>query len=360
MSENRPPHKGRGTGHNPENRFETLSLHPNVELPPEDCELDTRPAVRTQFFKDSSKSIVSENASPDIPFRYSVNPYRGCEHGCIYCYARPTHEYLGFSAGLDFESKIMVKAEAPRLLRTKFMSSAWKGEPVTFSGNTDCYQPVERRLKLTRACLEVCAEFLNPVGMITKNALVTRDLDLLRVLARHGAAGVAISITTLDDGLCAALEPRTSRPAARLRAIEELAAGGVPVTALIAPCIPGLNDHEIPAILRAAAESGATYAAFGALRLPLAVGPLFEEWLSFHMPLKKTKILSQVRDMRGGALNDGRFGERMRGQGPIAANMRRMFDIYSRKFGLCDKDRRPLNSSEFRRPGDQLSLSPED
>lgn len=342
--------KGRGANSNPDNRFEANCLRLNPLEDPEEQAL-----LRTQFIRDSSKSIVAENKSPDIPFRYSVNPYRGCEHGCAYCYARPTHEYLGFSAGLDFESKIMVKEDASKLLREKLMSPSWKGESITFSGNTDCYQPVERRLKITRACLEVMLDFKNPVSMITKNALITRDIDLLAPLAKLGAASVAVSVTTLDDDLCAQLEPRTSRPHARLKAIADLSAAGIPVCVNVAPVIPGLTDHEMPKILHAAREVGAMYASAIPVRLPLTVAPIFEEWLAVHRPERKEKVLQLIRSMRGGKLNDANFGSRFRGEGAIAENLKQMFIVYSRKEGFA-QDRNPLSSAHFSRPGDQLSL----
>lgn len=347
--------KGRGASSNTVNRFERN----HIELEPydgEEFEEAQKPLLRTQFFKDSSRTIVAENNSPDIPFTYSINPYRGCEHGCAYCYARPTHEYLGMSAGLDFESKIFVKEDAAKLLHDKLMSRSWKGEQITISGNTDCYQPIERELKLTRQCLEVLAKFSNPCSLITKNALVCRDIDILRSLAEKRAAWVTLSVTTLDDDLCAALEPRTSRPRSRLKAIETLAKAGIPVSVNVAPCIPGLTDHEMPEILKAASEAGARGAGFVPIRLPLAVTPLFEEWLEVHRPLRKEKVLANIRDMRGGKLNDGNFGSRMRGSGAIAQNMRQMFDIYCRKYGLNKGQRWELDSSHFSRPGDQLDL----
>lgn len=346
--------KGRGASSDPANRFDQN----HTVLEPYDGEEfaeDEKPLLRTQFFKDASRTILSENKSPDIGFRYSLNCYKGCEHGCAYCYARPTHEYLGMSAGLDFESKIFVKMDAARLLREKFMSRSWVGEQIMMSGNTDCYQPIERRLQLTRSCLEVMAEFGNPVSMITKNALVTRDLDILAPMAVKKTVLVFISVTTLDDELCAVLEPRTSRPAARLRAIRELSQAGVPVGVNVAPCIPGLTDHEMPAILRAAREAGATMAGYTALRLPLTVAPIFEQWLEVHRPLRKDKVLTNIRDMRGGKLNSAEFGDRMRGQGAIAANMKQMFKIYTRKEGL-NAVRVELTSEHFHRPGDQLTL----
>lgn len=354
MKEFRKNITGRGTTLNTVNRFESQK----IVMEPydgEEFEEGEKPLLRTEFLKDSSKSIIAENNSPDIPFTYSINPYRGCEHGCAYCYARPTHEYLGHSAGLDFESKIYVKQDAAKLLREKFMSRSWKGEQITISGNTDCYQPIERRMKLTRACLEVMAEFRNPVSMITKNALVTRDIDILGEMAKWNGTYVYISITTLDNELCGDLEPRTSRPAARLKAIEELAKAGVPVGVNVAPVIPGLNDHELTLIMKAARDAGAISAGYVPVRLPLAVSPLFEAWLEHHRPLRKEKVMGNIRDMRDGKNNDSNFGTRMKGKGAIAENLRQMYQISLRKFGLNQK-KIELDSSLFRRPGDQLDL----
>lgn len=354
MKDFRKNSKGRGSVGNTDNRFDKLHIRPEA-YDGEEFEGNERPLIRTEFLRDVSRSIVTENDSPDIPFRYSVNAYRGCEHGCAYCYARPTHEYLGHSAGLDFESKIYVKENAPELLREKLMSRSWVGEHITFSGNTDCYQPIERQMQLTRKCLEVMVQFRNPVSMITKNSLITRDKDLLGELAKLNAAFVFISVTTLDNDLCGVLEPRTSRPAARLRAIEELSAAGIPVGVNVAPCIPGLTDHEMPAILNAAKQAGAVMAGFVPVRLPLAVTPLFEAWLEEHRPLRKEKVLENIRNMRDGKLNDGNFGSRMKGTGAIAENMRQMYKIWTRKLGMNEK-RIELDSSRFCRPGDQLSL----
>jgi len=265
---------------------------------------------------------------------------------------------LGFSAGLDFESKILFKPDAAVLLREALMKPAWRGEVITLSGNTDCYQPAERKYRLTRACLEVLAEFHNPVSLITKNALVTRDVDLLAPLARLGAAVVYVSLTTLDDQLCADLEPRTSRPRARLKAIRTLRDAGIPVGVNIAPVIPGLNDHEIPNLLKAARDAGASFAHMTPLRLPLAVAPLFEEWLERFRPLRKDKVLTNIRRLRGGQLNDSRFGSRMRGEGASAEMQRALFDLHVKRLGL-NEDRCQLSSAHFKRPprtGEQMDL----
>lgn len=341
----------RGAPDNPANRFEQIHLEPDADWNPEEEALPG-----TQFLKDHSQTAIAYNDSPDIGFNTSVNPYRGCEHGCIYCYARPTHEYLGFSAGLDFESKIMVKEDAPKLLRAELSSPKWKPQVIVMSGVTDCYQPVERKLKLTRGCLEVLAEFRNPVAIITKNFLVTRDQDLLAELARHNAASVCISVTTLDPELRKVMEPRTSPPQARLAAIRELSSAGIPVSVNVAPIIPGLTDHEIPAILEAAARAGATSAGFTVLRLPHAVAPLFEKWLETHFPDRREKVLNRLRAMRGGKLYDAQWGKRMRGEGVFADQIEMMFDIARRKAAIKN-ERGDLSTAAFRRPaGAQLSL----
>jgi len=341
----------RGAPENPANRFEKIHLEPDA-----DWNSDEDPLPRTQFFQDHSRSVISRNDSPDIGFQAGLNPYRGCEHGCIYCYARPFHEYLGFSAGLDFESKIMVKKDAPELLRQELSSPKWRPQVIFLSGVTDCYQPVERKLKLTRRCLEVLAEFRNPVFIVTKNRLVTRDLDLLAELARHGAVSVWLSITTLDFELRKVMEPRTSPPAARLAAIRELADAGIPAGVNVAPIIPGLTDHEAPAILKAAAEAGATSAGYTLVRLPYAVAPLFEKWLATHFPERKEKVLNRLRAMHGGKLYDSQWGKRFGGEGIFAEQIAQMFRVARRKAGIASYDAE-LSTAAFRRPGGaQLSL----
>ncbi len=340
------PAARRGTAAQPPNRF--AATH-RAALPEPD-EPEPEPLPRTQFLPDRSVSVITYNDSPDLGFAASLNPYRGCEHGCIYCYARPTHEYLGFSAGLDFESRILVKERAPELLRRELAAPGWRPQVLVLSGVTDPYQPIERRLGLTRRCLEVLAECRNPVQIVTKNHLVTRDADLLAELARHRAAAVALSLTTLDPGLRAVLEPRTSPPAARLAAMRQLADSGVPVCVLVAPVIPGLNDAEIPRLLAAAAEAGARSAAMQMLRLPGAVAPLFVEWLERHFPDRKARVLARIRAVRGGRLNDPRFGTRHTGEGPYAAQVRRLFEVARRRAGLAG-DWPELSDAAFRRPG---------
>ena len=302
-----------------------------------------------EYVPDDSKSIVSENKSPDIPFRYSVNPYRGCAHGCAYCYARPGHEFLGFNAGLDFETKIVVKREAAKLLREFLARKSWQPEPITFSGVTDCYQPAERQFRLTRQCLEVAYECRQPVSIVTKNALVIRDLDLLSAMAQDRLVHVYLSVTTLEDPLARDLEPRTSIPKARLRAIEALAQVGVPVGVMVAPVIPGLNDSEIPAILNAAQRAGAQAAGFVLLRLPLTVLPVFEEWLRRTRPEHAEKVLSRIGSTRGGKLNETTWGQRMVGSGPIAEQIRNLFGVFTKKYAL-DQPLPQHNCQLFRRP----------
>ena len=351
MPEHPTRRRGRGAPANPPNRFEPLWYSRD----PEWNDLED-PALETQFFKDTSRSIITYNDSPDVGFDASINPYRGCEHGCSYCYARPTHEYLGFSAGLDFESRILVKARAPELLRRELSSPRWKPQVLAMSGVTDAYQPIERRLQLTRRCLEVLAEFRNPVVIITKNHLVTRDVEVLSELAQHQAARVFLSVTTLDGSLSRVMEPRASHPLRRLAAIEMLSQAGVPTGVLVAPVIPGLTEHELPSIIAAAAQAGAKAAGYVTLRLPHGVGPLFEQWLTQHFPDRKDKVLHRVRAMRGGQLNDPRFGSRMRGEGIFAEQIAALFTLACRKASL-DGRGPALSTAAFRVPSNsQLSL----
>jgi len=342
---------GRGAAENPPNRFEKLSYQPDPESnDPEQS------SAKTQFLKDSSRSLITYNDSPDVGFEASINPYRGCEHGCIYCYARPTHEYLGFSAGLDFETKILVKEDAPELLRKELASRRWKPKILAISGVTDPYQPIERRLELTRRCLEVLAEFRNPVMIVTKNQLVARDVDLFKQLAEHHAVAVFVSVTTLDANLARVMEPRTSTPRNRLAAIEALATAGVPVGVMVAPTIPGLTDHEMHSIIVAAVNAGARYAGYVVVRLPHAVKELFETWLEQHFPDRRKKVLSHIRDMRGGKLNDPNFGSRMRGEGAYSEQIKSMFKLACRKAGI-EGNHVSLSTESFRRPGEpQMSL----
>lgn len=337
-----------GSHINPPNRFESKYAEPDLEQLEWDDEYLSRPR-RIEYLDDQSKSIVTENDSPDLNFRFSVNPYRGCAHGCSYCYARPFHEYLGYNAGLDFETKIMVKRDAPKLFRDFLSRSDWQPELIAFSGITDCYQPAEREFQLTRQCLEVASEANQPVGIVTKNALVVRDLDILQSMAQRSLVNVSLSITTLDPELAREMEPRTSIPAARLRAIRELSAAGVPTKVMVSPIIAGLNDHEIPAILQAAKEAGARSASYIMLRLPLTVEPVFLEWLERTQPTRKERVISRIRQTRDGKLNSAEFGTRIRGTGEISEQIGNLFQVFARKHGL-DERLPALDFTQFRPP----------
>jgi len=349
-----PRRNGRATTHNPQNRFEAKE----VVYDPAALEADDLRQIKTEAFPDASKTILAQNDSPDIPFTFGINPYRGCEHGCVYCYARPSHEFLGFSAGLDFETKILYKADAPQLLETALRKPSWVPQQIALSGNTDCYQPLERQFEITRKLLEVFLRFRNPVGVITKNALITRDLDILQALAKENLAAVMISVTTLHDDLVRKMEPRTSRPAARLKAIEKLALAGVPVGVMVAPVIPGLTHEEIPTILKAARDHGALVAGYQIVRLPRAVRSLFLKWLTVEVPLRADKIIHRLEDLHGKELRDGRFGHRMRGKGIWAETIRHIFRTAHRQNGYMPKFPK-TRTDLFRIPpqaGDQLAL----
>lgn len=341
-----PPNPHRGAGFNPANRFDSVHRAADPDLA--DLDPAEEPSPRTQFIEDRTQTALTKNDSPDIGFTWSLNPYRGCEHGCAYCYARPYHEYLGYSAGLDFETKIVVKPDLPELLRRELGSPRWQPDCIAMSGVTDCYQPAEGRFRITRRCLEVLAEFRNPVGIVTKNALVTRDLDVLAELARHRCVVVMISLTSLDPDLRSILEPRTSPPAARLAAMRRLTDAGVPVGVMVAPIIPAINDHEIPRLVEAAAAAGARCAGRVVLRLPHAVAPLFEDWLTRHFPDRKEKVLNRIRAIRGGKLNDPRFASRMTGEGIFAEQIERLFDVACQRAGLASRGPE-LSTAGFRR-----------
>jgi DNA repair photolyase len=347
--------RGRGASWSPANRFEKLHVDVNdfdvVDLDPDESD---RPRRETQFFRDGTKTIITHSNSPDVGFETSLNPYRGCEHGCIYCYARPTHEYLGFSAGLDFESKIMVKANAAELLRAELESPRWQPQTLVLSGVTDPYQPVERKFRITRGCLEVLAKFRNPVAIITKNLLVTRDADLLRELADCNAVAVNISVTSLDPKLQRVLEPRTSSPQARLDAISQLRATGIPVGVMVAPVIPGLTDHEVPKILESCAKAGAQFAGYTIVRLPWAIAPLFEHWLEEHFPDRKEKVLGRIRHLRGDRLNNSQWHTRMTGEGIFAKQIASLFEVGCRRARM--RERPKLSIDGFRRPREQLTF----
>src|SRR6266516_1875906 len=349
------PVRGRGASWSPANRFEKLHVDlADIDSVDVDPATDEQPRRPTEYFRDGTKSIITRNNSPDVGFETSVNPYRGCEHGCIYCYARPTHEYLGFSAGLDFESKIIVKTNAPKLLRAELESPRWKPQVLVMSGVTDPYQPVEKTLRVTRGCLEVLAKFRNPVAIITKNRLVTRDVDLLRELAACNAVAVNISVTSLDPNLQRVLEPRTSSPQARLDAIRQLSAAGLPTGVMVAPIIPGLTDHEVPKILEASAKAGAQFAGYTIVRLPWAVAPLFEHWLEEHFPERKENVMGRIRDLRGNRLNNSQWHTRMTGQGIFAEQIASLFEVGCRRAGIGERPK--LSTTGFRRTREQLAL----
>ncbi|QDU25193.1 Radical SAM superfamily protein [Anatilimnocola aggregata] len=347
------PHRyvARAATVNPPNRFEHSRQEADHEHGfAEDEQLPgERRKVETEFLPDRAETLIRENDSPDVSFRFSLNAYRGCEHGCVYCYARPGHETLGMNAGLDFETRVLVKFDAARILRRELNKKKWQPEPIMISGVTDCYQPAERRFRLTRGILEVLLEAEHPLTMITKNSLILRDLDLLRPLAERKLVGVGISITTLDADLARTMEPRTATPAAKLRAIRELTSAGVSVRVMVAPIIPGLNDHEVPAILAAAKAAGAHNAGYVMLRLPWAVAPIFSAWLLEHRPLQADKVESLLREVRGGKLYDAEFGQRMTGTGPYADSVRTTFQAFCRKLGL-DQPSPALDCSRFRPP----------
>ncbi len=316
------------------------------------------PPLRTQVLRDSTRGIIARNTSPDVGFDRSINPYRGCEHGCIYCFARPTHAYLGMSPGLDFESKIFAKPEAARLLEKELRAPSYVCKAMAMGTNTDPYQPTERTYAITRSVLEVLARFRHPVGIVTKSALITRDIDILAPMAEQSLAKAALSVTTLDAHLARKMEPRASTPMRRLEAIRKLSDAGIPAAVMFGPCIPGLNDHELESILTAARDAGAVSAGYVMLRLPLEVKDLFREWLPAAVPERAGRVMSLVRGMRGGLDYDPKWGERMRGTGPIADALSDRFRLACKRLGL-NSHRRPLDVTKFKPPpqaGDQLSL----
>ena len=339
-----------GSNIDPPNRFETHHVERVLDDVAWDDEyLNALGSRNIEYIEDQSESIVASNASPDLPFNFSLNPYRGCVHACSYCYARPTHEYLGYNAGLDFETRIVIKKKAPELFRKFLANPSWKPESITFSGVTDCYQPAEREFLLTRGCLEVALQCNQPVSIVTKNALVIRDSDLLQEMAKRQLVHVYLSITTLRPELAREMEPRTSIPTARLRAVSELARSSVPVGVMVAPVIPGLNDSEIPEILRAASESGAQTAGYILLRLPLTVLPVFDEWITRTHPDQAEMVLGRVKQTRGGRINDSTFGQRMTGTGNIADQIRKLFQVFKKRYGL-DRELPAYNYENFERP----------
>ncbi|MEO1654777.1 MAG: PA0069 family radical SAM protein, partial [Bacteroidota bacterium] len=309
---------------------------------------------QTQIFLEHPKKILSKNDSPDLPWRYSLNPYQGCEHGCIYCYARNAHEYWGWSAGLDFESKIIVKPDAPQLLEKAFLQKNWQPAPVMLSGNTDCYQVQERKYKLTRALLKVFLKYGNPVSVLTKNSLIERDIDILKELAQENLVHTAITITTLDENLRQKMEPRTTQGQRKLKTIERLAQAGIPVGLMMAPIIPGLNDHEVMPIVKAAADRGARTAFHTVVRLNGAIGPIFKDWLYKNFPDRADKVWRQIQSLHGGDVQDNRWKRRMVGEGKFAENIKQMMRVSKQKF-MAERKMPPYDLTKFRRGGN-LSL----
>src|SRR5579872_1634213 len=339
----------RGTTLQIQNRFETRSkesFDDGWETIGEEL-----PVIQTQFLNDHAKSILFKNDSPDIPMAYSLNMYRGCEHGCSYCRARPYHEYLGFNAGIDFESKIMVKHDAPDLLRKAFDNKKWIPQSIMMSGNTDCYQPAERKYKITRQLLEVFLEYRNPVSILTKNALILRDLDLLKELSSMNLVSTLLSVTSLDPMLRQKLEPRTSTSKMKLKAMEELSKAGIPTGVMVGPIIPGLNDNEVPNILKRSSEAGATRVAHTILRLPYAILPIFTDWIEKNYPEKSKRVLARIMMIRGGKLNDPNWGTRMTGMGGYADYMHQLVHALSEKYNM-NQPRKPLSTHLFQRPGE--------
>ena len=347
------PERGRGATFNPQNRFRREGREAYDDGWPALAEAampDAEPArLRTTVTIQPARTLIAHNASPDIPFTQSINPYQGCEHGCIYCYARPTHAYHDLSPGLDFETRLFAKPNAPTLLRAELAKRGYRCDPIALGTNTDPYQPIEREWRITRGILEVLAEHEHPFTIVTKSALVERDLDLIAPMAAKNMARVYISITTLDKELARSLEPRAATPPRRLQAILALSGAGVPVGVLAAPVIPQLNDRDLEGILEAAAANGARHAGWIMLRLPLEVAPLFRDWLDAHYPLRAEHVMSVLRQLRGGRDYDARFGARMRGTGPFAELIEKRFALACRRLRL-NRDREPLDTSRFRPP----------
>ncbi|WP_421878495.1 PA0069 family radical SAM protein [Marinoscillum sp.] len=341
--------KGKGAQHNPDNPFVKNSIGIVHQEGIDEHTGGERP--NTQLFYESPKSALSKNKSPDLKWDYSINPYQGCEHGCSYCYARNSHTYWGFSAGLDFESKIIVKKEVASLLDKQLSSPKWKVQPIMLSGNTDCYQPIERKFKLTRSLLSVALKYRNPVSVITKNALILRDLDLLSELAKHELVHVYLSITTLNEELRALMEPRTSTSINRLRAVTELTNAGVPVGVMMAPIIPGLNHSEIPEVLKSSAEAGAVDAGFTVVRLNGQIAEIFEKWLGHAYPERASKVMNQVRDLHGGKPNDTNWQRRLKGEGHLAEIITQLFAKSKKRHFASTRQMPPYNLKAFRRGG---------
>ncbi|MCB0699272.1 MAG: PA0069 family radical SAM protein [Chitinophagales bacterium] len=337
--------KGRGAQFNPKNKYLVNEYVQEHVEGIDDWEMEKR---ETEYIFDDSRTIVNKVTSPDVGMMFSANPYQGCEHGCIYCYARNSHEYWGYSAGVDFESRIVVKRNAPALLKKFFENKNWTPAPISLSGNTDCYQPIERRMRITRKMLEICLEYRNPVGVLTKNALVLRDLDILQELNKHNLVSVFSSITSLDEDLRRVLEPRTASYKSRLKVVEHLSKAGIPTGIMNAPIIPGLNDNHMHDVLKAASEAGAKRAGYTVVRLNGAIGPIFHDWLHKAFPDRAEKVWNLISDCHEGKVNDSRWGNRIVGDGKFAELIKTQFQLYCNKFGL-NKESVPLNTHAFRR-----------
>lgn len=328
-------------------RLKPVSNPPNPYLTEHAEWLEPPPLAKVEVYEETAQSILTRNDSPDIPFRWSVNPYRGCQHACAYCYARPYHEYLGYGAGTDFDTRLVVKMNAPQLLRREFGRSGWTFEPITFSGITDCYQPIEACYRVTRKCLEVCAAYRNPASIVTKSCLVARDVDVLAELHRRAAVRVYVSIPFIDAELCGKIEPQAPPPQRRLDVVQRLRAAGLTVGVMVAPIIPGLNDDQIAEILRQAADAGATCASYTALRLPGSVEAVFLERLAAAVPLRAQRVINRIKDMRGGKLSESQFGKRMRGEGVYWDSIRDLFEMARDRFGLTARPLDKLDEDEL-------------
>lgn len=345
--------KGRGAQINPDNPYFNHAYDTESQ---DGLDEPFEPYPKTQFFYDQAKKIINKVSSPDIPLAFSMNPYQGCEHGCIYCYARNSHQYWGYSAGLDFESKIIIKQNTPELLIKELNHPKWKPSPIMFSGNTDCYQPIERKTQLTRKCLQIFVEYAHPVGMITKNSLILRDIDVLQQLAQHRLVHVFISITTLDESLRRVMEPRTASAKRRLAVVRRLSDANIPTGVMIGPVIPGLNNHEIPQIIEAATQNGALAVGYSLVRLNGAIGVIFEDWIRKNFPDRADKVINQIKACHEGGLGDSQFGRRMRGKGKIAEAIADLYHLAKKKY-MKDRKMPEYDLTLFRRPDDrQLSL----
>lgn len=354
----RPTFRGRGAGFNPPNRFDVHHRDPFDDGWHGANDAAAEPAVTTSVTVDASRSIIARNQSPDLGFDRSINPYRGCEHGCIYCFARPTHAWLGLSPGLDFETKLFAKPDAAALLRQELARPSYECRPIAMGTNTDPYQPVERERRITRDILKVLSETGHPVAIVTKSALVARDIDILAPMAEKGLCTVGMSVTTLDRDMARSMEPRAATPARRLATIRSLTEAGIPVRAMVAPVVPGITDHELEAILEASWDAGASLASYILLRLPGEVKDLFTDWLDAHHPTKRNKVLNTIRSLRDGKLNNAQWGERMVGKGPFGKTLDIRFATAIRRLGL-KREGKALRTDLFAKPGKdarQMSL----